>query len=210
VATPQNEAQLLDYAQQATAEQVQRRCQQMHNADRAASTHDVNEIHRGRFLRRSVDGLGRMTISIELTEEAGALVMAALERAMAEPDASRDASEPKNDASLHARQADALVDMARAYLAGESARSRPQASGRATGLAPRTHRARPALLLPRLRAYALAGGASRDALDRWASRARTAHARSAASAIRLPANGRREDQPRQHAVALFSASPPPA
>jgi len=123
VATPQNEAQLLDYAQQATAEQVQRRCQQMHNADRAASTHDVNEIHRGRFLRRSVDGCGRMTISVELTEEAGALVMAALERAMAEADASRDASTAEDEASFPARQADALVDMARAYLAGESAKS---------------------------------------------------------------------------------------
>jgi len=123
VATPQNEAQLLEYAQQATAEQVQRRCQQMHNADRAASTRDVNEIHRGRFLCRSVDGCGRMTISVELTEEAGALVMAALERAMAEADASRDASVPEDQDSLHARQADALLDMARAYLAGESGKS---------------------------------------------------------------------------------------
>ncbi len=123
VATPHNEAQLLEYAQQATAEQVQRRCQQMHNADRAASTRDVNEIHRGRFLRRSVDGSGRMTISIELTEEAGALVMAALERAMAEADASRDASTAEDEASFPARQADALVDMARAYLAGDSAKT---------------------------------------------------------------------------------------
>jgi hypothetical protein len=123
VATPHNEAQLLEYAQQATAEQVQRRCQQMHNADRAASTRDVKEIHRGRFLRRSVDGSGRMTISIELTEEAGALVMVALERAMAEADASRDASTAEDEASFPARQADALVDMARAYLAGESAKS---------------------------------------------------------------------------------------
>ncbi len=81
VATPHTEAQLLDYAQQATAEQVQRRCQQLRNADRAASTHGVNEIHRNRFLCRSLDGSGRMTISVELTEEAGALVMAALERA---------------------------------------------------------------------------------------------------------------------------------
>ena len=123
VATPHNEAQLLEYAQQATAEQVQRRCQQMHNADRAASTRDVKEIHRGRFLRRSVDGSGRMTISIELTEEAGALVMAALERAMAEADASRDASTAEDEASFPARQADALVDMARAYLAGDSAKT---------------------------------------------------------------------------------------
>ena len=123
VATPQNEAQLLEYALQATAEQVQRRCQQLRNADRAASTRDVNEIHRGRFLCRSVDGSGRMTISVELTEEAGALVIAALERAMAEADASRDASEPEDETAFPARQADALVDMARAYLAGESAKS---------------------------------------------------------------------------------------
>jgi hypothetical protein len=88
VATPHNEVQLLEHAQRATAEQVQRRCQLLRNADRAASTHDVNEIHRGRFLSRSVDGSGRMTISVELTEEAGA-----------------------------------LVDVARAYLAGESGQS---------------------------------------------------------------------------------------
>jgi hypothetical protein len=123
VATPRNEAQLLEYAQRATAEQVQRHCQQLRNADRAASTHDVNEIHRGRFLSRSVDGSGRMTISVELTEEAGALLMAAIDRAMA--DASRDASAAVDDASFHARQADALVDVARAYLAGESVSASP-------------------------------------------------------------------------------------
>lgn len=133
VATPQNEAQLLEYAQQATAEQVQRRCQQLRNADRAASTRDVNEIHRGRFLCRSVDGSGRMTISVELTEEAGALVMAALERVMAEKMRSESSflaendsdpifPQPEDEDSLPARQADALVDVARAYLAGESAK----------------------------------------------------------------------------------------
>ncbi|MCG3171819.1 MAG: hypothetical protein CALGDGBN_03524 [Pseudomonadales bacterium] len=121
VATPHTEAQLLAYAQQATAEQVQRRCQQLRNADRAASTHDANEIHRNRFLCRSLDGSGRMTLSVELTEEAGAVVMAALERAMA--DASRDASGADGEESVHARQADALVDVARAYLAGEPGRS---------------------------------------------------------------------------------------
>jgi hypothetical protein len=121
VATPQNEARLLEYAQQATAEQVQQHCQRLRNADLAASTRDVNEIHRGRFLSRSVDGSGRMTISVELTEEAGALVMAALERAMT--DASRDASAREDQESFHARQADALVEVARAYLAGEGGKS---------------------------------------------------------------------------------------
>ncbi|MCG3171723.1 MAG: hypothetical protein CALGDGBN_03365 [Pseudomonadales bacterium] len=70
---------------------------------------------------RSLDGSGWMTITVGLTEEAGALVMAALERALA--DAPRDASDPQDEASLPARQADALVDVARAYLAGEPGRS---------------------------------------------------------------------------------------
>jgi len=81
----------------------------------------VNEIHRNRFLCRSVDGSGRMTISVEFTEEAGALVMAALERAMA--NASRDASGADDEESWHARQVDALVEVARAYLGGEPAKS---------------------------------------------------------------------------------------
>jgi len=120
VATAHNESKLLVYACEATADQVQRRCQQLRNADRAASTRDVNEIHRNRFLSRAVDGSGRMTISVELTEEAGALVMAALERAMA--DASRDVPGADDADSFHARQADALVEVARAYLAGDSGR----------------------------------------------------------------------------------------
>jgi hypothetical protein len=120
-ATPQNESRLLEYAQQATAEQVQQHCQRLRNADRAASARDVNEVNRGRFLGRSVDGSGRMTISVELTEEAGALVMAALERAMA--DASRAASSSDDEESFHARQADALVELARACLAGEPGKS---------------------------------------------------------------------------------------
>ena len=121
VATPHTEAQLLEYALQATAEQVQTHCQRLHNADRRASTADVNQIHRNRYLSRSLDGSGRMTISVELTEEAGELVMQAIERAMA--DASRDASGSDAEESLFAKQADALVDVARAFLAGNAERS---------------------------------------------------------------------------------------
>ena len=118
VATPHNEARLLDYALDATAEQVQTHCQRLRNADRRTSTTDANQIHRERYLSRSLDGSGRMTISVELTQEAGELVMAALERAMS--DASRDGSDEE---SIQARQADALVDMARSYLAGGTEKS---------------------------------------------------------------------------------------
>ena len=118
IATPHNEARLLDYALDATAEQVQTHCQRLRNADRRASTTDANQIHRERYLSRSLDGSGRMTISVELTQEAGELVMAALERAMS--DASRDGSDEE---SVQVRQADALVDMARSYLAGGTEKS---------------------------------------------------------------------------------------
>ena len=121
VATAHNEARLLEYALGATADQVQTHCQQLRNADRAASTADVNHIHRNRYLSRSVDGTGRMTISVELTTEAGELVMAAIERALA--DASRDGSDGSDTESLAARQADALVDVARAFLSGSAERT---------------------------------------------------------------------------------------
>lgn len=121
VATAHNEARLLEYALGATADQVQTHCQQLRNADRAASTADVNHIHRNRYLSRAVDGAGRMTISMELTTEAGELVMAAIERALA--DASRDGSDGGDTESLAARQADALVDVARAFLSGGAERT---------------------------------------------------------------------------------------
>ncbi len=61
VATPHNEARLLDHALGATAEQVQTHCQRLRNADRRPSTTDANQIHRERYLSRSLDGSGRMT-----------------------------------------------------------------------------------------------------------------------------------------------------
>jgi hypothetical protein len=136
LATPENEQALLDYALSATAEQVDTHCRTLRNVQRDASTKDTNRIHKQRYLSRTLHGDGSMTISVELTQEDGELVMKALERAVSErenesSDASRDArtsgtsaasvdspsdscAEPRS-ATFFAKQADALVDMARAY-----------------------------------------------------------------------------------------------
>ena len=82
VATPHNEEGLLAHALKATAAQVQARCLGLRNADRAASTRDVNHIHRNRSLSCNRHPDGSMTITVEVTQETGELVMKAIERAM--------------------------------------------------------------------------------------------------------------------------------
>jgi hypothetical protein len=112
VATVHNETELLSHALGATTDQVQARCRQLRNGDRAASTADANRLHSGRYLSRSVDQNGRMTISIELPVETGELVMQAIEQAVVETE----------EDNYHARQADALVEVAKGYLSGESSK----------------------------------------------------------------------------------------
>ncbi len=135
VATPTTESDLLTFAAKANAEQVQKHCQRIRNSDRSASTRDANHIHRKRYLSRSIDHNGRMKISVELPAETGELVMLAVERVMEElekqpsdpevesyPEITRedsDKSTPHSDEeSFQAKQADALVEIATAYLAG--------------------------------------------------------------------------------------------
>jgi hypothetical protein len=119
VATPENEQELIDYALRATAEQVQNHCKALRYADRKASTEDVNRVHKQRYLSRTRNGDGSMTISVELTEEAGELVMKAIELAAGGLEQARAAG---ND-SFHSRQADALVEVAKAFLAGGSGKT---------------------------------------------------------------------------------------
>jgi hypothetical protein len=117
VATAHNETELLSHALDATSDQVQARCRQLRNGDRATSTADANRLHNGRYLSRSVDQYGRMTISIELPVETGELVMQAIEQAVVETE----------EDSFHARQADALVEVAKGYLSGEDSKKRSSA-----------------------------------------------------------------------------------
>jgi hypothetical protein len=115
IATVHNEAEELAHALKATTDQVQARCRQLRNGDRAVSTVDANRLHKERYLSRSIDQNGRMTISIELPAETGELVMQAIEQAACE-----------EEDNFHARQADALVEVAKSYLAGGSAKKNQQ------------------------------------------------------------------------------------
>ena len=136
IATPANEEKLLDYAIPATALQVENHCRELRNVKRDVSTVDANRLHKQRYLSRSLHGDGSMTISVQLPKESGDLVMKALELALREMDQEEDAFEgdlrtsgvEENDKkgaenSLHAKQADALVHVAKGYLAGGKERS---------------------------------------------------------------------------------------
>jgi hypothetical protein len=112
VATPTNEQNLLDFAVGATASQVEQKCRQMRNGDRDVSNRDANRIHQSRWLSRTRNADGSMCFSIDLPGEQGELVMKAIEFAMSE-------DQIVADESLFARQADALVTIAKGYLSDD-------------------------------------------------------------------------------------------
>lgn len=134
VATPRDEEQLLDYALKATAAQVDRHCLELRNVRRDVSTADANRAHDGRYFSYSPNRDGSVRISMELPGEQAGLLLKALELGTSRlksddekyleselkadelsefgGDASRDAS------ALHREQADGIVEIARAYLAG--------------------------------------------------------------------------------------------
>ena len=123
IATPGNEDQLLDYAIPATALQVEDHCRELRNVQRDTSAADANRLHQRRYLSRSLHGDGSMTISVELPRESGELVMKALELALKEMELNTDTFEGEECISeikdSHVtNQADALVQMAKGYLAG--------------------------------------------------------------------------------------------
>jgi len=112
VATPANESDLLEFALGATASQVEQRCRQMRNGDRDVSSRDANRIHQSRWLSRTRNADGSMSFSIDLPGEQGELVMKAIEFALSE-------EQIVNNESLFARQADALVSVAKSYLSDD-------------------------------------------------------------------------------------------
>ena len=126
IANRHNEGELLAFAESATAAQVERQCQQLRNAQRRLSTRDANHAHNSRYLRRQVLDDGTMTISMQLTQEAGELVMQAVAAALATlAPATRSETATQATAACASdeffkRQADALVEVARGFLAGGS------------------------------------------------------------------------------------------
>ena len=87
MATPANETDLLDYAINATASQVEDYSRQMRNVQRKVSTRDANTVHKARHLQCASHDDGSLNINIELPRETGELVMKAIEMAMTASDA---------------------------------------------------------------------------------------------------------------------------
>jgi hypothetical protein len=114
VATPKNEAYLLNIARHGTAVHVERLVRQYRRVKRLKQE---NTHHSGRETHWYVDGEGYWQIRGRLTAEQGALVQAVLEQALEEDfreaqdvPAGTSASEP-----IAARRADALVRLAQGY-----------------------------------------------------------------------------------------------
>jgi len=146
VAGAADEDLLLAYALDATAPQVEERCRQMRNIAPEAS-----ETARRVWERRSLTiarhaGHGTLMITVEVPAEDGEIIARALDRAVAAGDVALGAdhvaafgAERKSTDGWRAQQADALVAVARAYLAREAADTagdetgEAQAPGRASG-----------------------------------------------------------------------------
>ena len=122
VATPDNEAQLLDLALTSTAGQVEGVVRAWRRCDRvtAARQADARHLHRG--LRTYVDDDGMLVVQGRLTPEQGAAVQRALEAAADQLwREARQAAAPQSvveETTTCQRRADALALVAEAALAG--------------------------------------------------------------------------------------------
>ena len=117
VARRDNEDELLAFAVNTTAARVEERCREL-RCGMAASDVEANRAYarRSLTLRRDPER-GTMNITVELPLEAGELIDKALDRAR-DDDLSRGAEFAEE--SWSARQADALVAIAKCYLGGNA------------------------------------------------------------------------------------------
>lgn len=123
VATPANEAQLLDVAWAGTAAHVERVVRGWRRCDRAAAARQADHRHLHRTLTTYVDDDGMLAIRGRLTPEQGAVVRRALDAAADQLfQESRHAVPPgtvAEEVSGEQRRADALGLLAEAALAGD-------------------------------------------------------------------------------------------
>ncbi len=122
VATPENEASLLDFAQAGTAAQVERFVGAWRRVDRVAAA-EADMRHLGRHLSTSVDDDGMVVIRGRLTPELGAVVQRALEasadRLFREAQGAPKAERVADEVTPAQRRADALGLLAEAALASD-------------------------------------------------------------------------------------------
>ena len=117
VADRDNEADLLAFSSLNTAAQVEERCRELRFGTEE-STADANRAfaNRSLVLRRNAER-GTLMVTAELPIEVGELLDKALDRAR------EDRNSVELNDSWAARQADALVELARSYLSGGSEES---------------------------------------------------------------------------------------
>jgi len=119
VANRKNEESLVDFALKTTAAIVEERCREL-RCGMEDSLDEANRAYLARSLTIRRDARrGMMTITVELPLETGELVDAALDRARDDSTSVEFGDEP-----WAARQADALVAVARSYLSGEQSAPR--------------------------------------------------------------------------------------
>ena len=115
-----DEQVLLDYALERTVAQVEKYCDRLRNGARAQSTMDANQAHAQRWLSCRDEGGDMVHLSAELPREVGLLVMKAIQLAAESLESDGNGAEHSTGKSeFFARQADALVLMAKHYLHGE-------------------------------------------------------------------------------------------
>ena len=122
IATPDNEASLLDFACSGTAAHVERLVRAWRKVDRIAEAEDDRRRHAGRHLETWVDDDGMLVLRGRLTPEVGAVVQRALEAAtgqLYQTEAEGTQTDPAEEErpSAGQRRADALGLMAESALA---------------------------------------------------------------------------------------------
>ena len=119
VANRKNEESLVDFALKTTAAIVEERCREL-RCGTEDSLAEANRAYLARSLTIRRDARrGVMIFTVELPMETGELVDAALDRARDDSNSIEFGDEP-----WAARQADALVAVARSYLSGEQSAAR--------------------------------------------------------------------------------------
>jgi hypothetical protein len=122
IATPENEADLLNVALHGTAAQVEKLVRGYRSAREAEELDAANARHRKRALTWYYDDDGSVVIQCRLDPEDGARVIKAIECAL--DDMTNDASEdvsaetPEADDPVDAKRADALLRVAERSMAG--------------------------------------------------------------------------------------------
>jgi hypothetical protein len=123
VATPANEAQLLDVAQCATAAHVEKLVRAWRQVDRTIAAQEAQARHQHRQLQTWVDDDGMLVLRGRLTPEVGAVVQRALDAAadrLFREAPERPAEQPAAEQTSQAqRRADALGLLAECALAAD-------------------------------------------------------------------------------------------